>query len=224
MRRCKCPADVAPAFAKGGNGVAKGKKSRSTDTTTSSTTDPISYDDGLGTGEVIAMPGSEVPPFTIVQSADAPPLETHNTSFVAIQGEETSFIVHYLDPKDPGNNEDLWFMRIDVPADAEFVDASGAPVADGDTVEVTVEIDATRFFVQFGPHGSTFVGRRPAILTFNFRFADLNGLDPSKLNIWYQPSAGETWSPEPTEVDLRGSTARIYLHHFSKLRHCVVTP
>jgi hypothetical protein len=71
------------------------------------------------------------------------------------------------------------------------------------------------FFVQFGPHGSTFLGRSPAELSFNLKFADLNGQEPAGLEVWYQPSAGTEWNPEPTTVDANGNRVLMDLYHFS---------
>ncbi len=157
----------------------------------------------------------EVPPLTIVQSADAPPLTTYSTSFTAVQGEASTFVVFYDNPWSPEVDEGEWFMKLDVPMDATFMDADGNPAFYGDTVQVTVEIDSTRFFVQFGPHGSVFVGNKPATLSFNLRFAELNGDDPRLLDVWYQPYVDEPWLPEPTQVDKRGRKAVVSIDHFS---------
>jgi hypothetical protein len=106
-------------------------------------------------------------------------------------------------------------MQIYVPWDAQLLNAEGQPAAPGEAVEITVDIDPTAFFVEFGPHGSTFVGQFPAELSFNLKYADLNGIDLNSLEIWYQPAAGEFWTAEPTEVNARKTWLKMYLEHFS---------
>ena len=60
-----------------------------------------------------------------------------------------------------------------------------------------------------------FLGNRPADFIYNLLFADLHGQDPRTLEIWYQPSAGEWWTSEPTEAASDRRQLRIDLYHFS---------
>jgi len=183
-----------------------------------STTTTLTTDATVGSGAVNDGPityAGDVPPATITHSADAPPLQTYRTSFTAIQGEGNTFVVFYRDPWTSGNNQGDWYLKIDIPSDAELLNENGVPVPVGEAVEITVELDSTRFFVQFGPHGSTFLGRKPALLHFNLRYADYQGLDLDALQVWYQPNVAETWTAQPTEVNAKKHRLLMYLDHFS---------
>ncbi len=68
---------------------------------------------------------ADAPATTIVQSTEAPALATYHTSFVAIQGMATRFEVRYV-------NGDK-FIELEIPRDAQFLEADGSPVASGRT-------------------------------------------------------------------------------------------
>ena len=68
-----------------------------------------------------------VPANTIRQSADAPSLLTYDTAFVAVQGQGNTFVLFYENPWAGDGSPGEWFMKIDVPSDAEFVNADGVP-------------------------------------------------------------------------------------------------
>ena len=129
------------------------------------------------------------------------------TEFRIIQGTYKDLFVRYA-----GNGH--WFMKIDIPEDAQFVDGAGVPLSVGDTLQVTMQIHPTLFYVQFGPHGSEFLGDA-ARLTYNLRYADLSGRDISDATVWYQPTEGADWSAEATKVDARRNNVSIHLRHFS---------
>jgi hypothetical protein len=158
---------------------------------------------------------TEVPPYTIMQSADAPRLMTYDTTFTAIQGQGNTFVVFYQNPWTTENTQGDWFMKLDVPSDAQFVNEWGEPYADGAVVEITVLIDETRFFVQFGPHGSTFLGKQPAVLMFNYLYADLGDVDPANLKVFYQPSANTEWAAQTSVIEKKGNRILLDIYHFS---------
>ncbi len=154
-----------------------------------------------------------VPATTIAQSTEAPPLLTYSTSFTAIQGQANTFIVFYEDEWNPGMQGD-WFLKLNIPRDGQLLDENGNPAAPGDTVQITVEIDPSLFFVRFGPHGSSFNGNKPATLQFNYAYAQ-GGWNQNDLAVWYQPADGEAWNEEPTEVNTKKNRVLINLYHFS---------
>ena len=174
---------------------------------------PSSTDDTTDTGSPAPSTDGTVPATTIAQSNSAPPLLTYSTSFAAVQGEGDTFIVFYEDEWNPGMQGD-WFLKLNIPSDAQFVDELGNPVAEGDTVVVTVDIDPSLFFVRFGPHGSTFAGNKPATLQFNYSYAE-SGWNENDLAVWYQPTEGESWNEEPTQIDKKKNRVTIELYHFS---------
>lgn len=91
----------------------------------------------------------------------------------------------------------------------------GSSASDGEAVYITVEIDPAKFLVHFGPHGSTFLDGPRAKLRFYYSFAELNGLDPANLNVWYQPEVGERWRDMPTEVVAKKRFLLVKIRHFS---------
>ena len=158
---------------------------------------------------------ADVPPNTITQSPDAPPLMTYDTTFTAIQGQGNTFVLFYQNPWTEYGTPGEWFMKLDIPSDAQFVTEAGEPYAYGDVVEITAHVDATRFFVQFGPHGSTFLGKQPAVLMFNYLYADLGGVDPANLKVFYQPSTNTDWEAQTSYVEKRGNRILVDIYHFS---------
>ena len=105
-------------------------------------------------------------------------------------------------------------MQLEIPRDAQFVDEDGVLLADGDDVEITVTLDPSLFFVQFGPHGSSFTGNKPAKLTFNYSNSAA-GFVETDLVVMYQPEAGTTWAEESTQITMRKTKLEIDLYHFS---------
>ncbi len=166
---------------------------------------PVAPDNSLVT--------ADSPAGTLSQTANAPPLESNSATFAMVQGRGETFKISYV--KGLGSSGPSWFLRIRFPADAQFVDASGAPLAAGDSIEITLDVDPAQFYATFGPHGTRFPGGQPATLTFNYTYADLGGREPADLKIWYQPLPGDPWTPEPTVADVRNNTVTIELDHFS---------
>ncbi len=167
----------------------------------------------VGGDSQLTATGETVPISTVRQSVDAPPLLTYDTAFVAVQGEGQTFTLYYEDPADGSAGD--WFIKIWIPHDAEFVSEAGEPYANGDTVAIATHVDPSYLFVRFGPHGSTFVGNRPALLRFHTKFMDLGGRDSADLRVWYQPSVGFEWTPQETVVDQRGHQIWLDIYHFS---------
>ncbi len=158
------------------------------------------------------------PPATALRRlTNAPALETYCASFWVTQGQPKTFDIRYAEPlsADSGSGLAEVFLRLRIPEDARLVDLAGRPVPMGTRVLITVAVHPNLFVVQFGPHGAGFDGKRPAVLTLNYRWANLGGRDPVDLDVWYQPEAGTSWTQEPTTVDLTGNTVRVNLQHFS---------
>jgi hypothetical protein len=168
---------------------------------------------GEGGDAQITATGETLPTGAIRQSADAPPLLTYDTTFVVVQGLGETFTLYYEDPADGSAGD--WFMKIWIPSDAEFMTEDGVPYADGDTVSIATHVDPSYLFVRFGPHGSTFLGNRPALLRFSTKFMDLGERDVADLRVWYQPSVGSDWTVQETVVDHAGHQIWIDVHHFS---------
>ncbi len=162
------------------------------------------------------------PPGVLAHKNTAPALETYCTSFWVTQGQPKTFEIRYAAPpptsSDGGDGStDLGdvFLRLRIPEDAVLVDSVGRPVPAGTRVLMTVSVHPSLFVVQFGPHGSRFDQRHPAVLSLKYSWAALGGRNPAGLQVWYQPEAGTEWSAEPTTVDVNGQTVRVLLQHFS---------
>ena len=155
--------------------------------------------------------GNDAPENTLEHASGAPTLETYRTSFTHVAGETTIFALSYRNTsgfKHP-------FLLLQIPPDAEVVGDNGKPVKKGRSVEITVEVDLTKFLVHFGPHGSTFLRSRPAVLWFYYGNAEQSGQNPETLTMWYQPTAGEAWTMLGTEIDTFFGWARAEIDHFS---------
>lgn len=178
---------MSPELAKGGSRTTSGSETTTAETDSTATTSTV--------------------PTPLRFAPWAPPLQTYDTSFVAHQGWRSNHVIYAED----------WtqFLIIEVPVDAQFVDAQGNPVPYGTPVPLTVTVDRDRIAVQFGPHGSQFTGRRAVKLWIYYRYADLAGTSPERLRIWYQAAAGDPWSEQPTTLKQAGGWLVSELTHFS---------
>jgi hypothetical protein len=141
----------------------------------------------------------------------APPLETYDTTFKVTQGKASSDTLFFQ--KDAFGVR-MPYLVIDVPKDAQFVDAAGKPVPKGATVNLTVQADRQYVQVNFGPHGSTF-SKNPATVKVSWFYTDLMGRWGGDLKLWYQPEVNTAWNQLATQVDLQFYWLVSTLDHFS---------
>lgn len=184
-------------------------------------TGPLAGDNGLGTvpaGTLSAAKkggtsktGTTTVPNLMRFASWAPPLETYDTTFVVIQGRADSDTLWF---KRDAYGVRMPYMVLNVPKEAQFVDASGQPVPKGATVNLTVHADRDCIQINFGPHGSTFA-TNPATVQISWFYTDLMGKDPSVLKLWYQPEAGTSWNALSTLLDLKFYWLTSTLDHFS---------
>ena len=137
---------------------------------------------------------------------DAPRLKTYDTTFVAHQGWKQSFVIFHRD----GN----YFMVLDVPASAQFIDADGNPLPAGAEVGIRARVDSTLVSFEFGPHGSYFTGSRPVMLWVYLKYVEVGSINGTP-DIWYQADATQPWSPMGATADKAGNWLKIELRHFS---------
>ena len=102
--------------------------------------------------------GPEVVPadeLTILSlAATAPPLESSVLELYAVRGEAREGALFFQDDQGQRGDE---FLRIKFEDDAILTDASGLPVAPGDSVLITITVvDATRILFDFQPAGIVF--------------------------------------------------------------------
>lgn len=144
-------------------------------------------------------------------AAYAPALETYDTTFTAVQGVASQ---HYIRFRDAFRSP---YLKVEIPADAQFVDARGKPLSNGTNVPLRIRADARTLEVDLGPHGSTFGVRSgtPAVLTMFFGYADLAQVDLAALGTWYRASLVDGWESIASTVDVGLFWVRADLWHFS---------
>jgi hypothetical protein len=123
-------------------------------------------------------------------------------SFWAVKGDERRLELRYADSSGPGGPE---FLEFRVPDDALLRRPDGTTFQEGDSVLITVSVDAGgRFIFDFQPSGLVFNPDDPAELEINFTLADrdFNGdgvIDASdeqlkaQLSIWKQEVTNTPW-------------------------------
>ena len=147
-------------------------------------------------------------------TADAPPLQTYDTSFVFRQGQESENWIYFQ--RGPGDPVARPFMTLLVPETAQFVDATGAPAPPGSLVRLTVHVDSQTVQFGFGPHGSRFPWP-PAWVTVYTRYVDTGARKNSELRVWLRSDEGE-WESLCTTIDVKQQKLRMPLLHFSNYR------
>jgi len=196
--------DDPVAFAKGGRWATD---TRATDVDAGTLPDgPVS---------TCSLAGSDptLPPCMLRHLADAPPLEAYSTSFTAVQGRWTYFVVHYLEQADDGTITKRPFMTVTIPWDAKFLGDDGKWMKNGDSVTVSVNLDPEYFHVEFGPHGSRM--RPAATLWFSLQYADMSQFDEGSATVYYRPDENTPWSSLNSEFHRIGGYLFTVMYHFS---------
>jgi hypothetical protein len=168
----------------------------SSETTTSSTT----TETGTTTGTTTESSTPQVLQFL----PGAPPLKTYDTTFAAVQGWKQNHVIFHED----GN----YFMVLEVPNSAQFVDADGVPLAYGEPFGLRAVVSQTSVSFEFQPHGSYFTGTRPVVLWVYLKYVDTSAGMPQ---VWYQSESDDPWVAQETTVDRAGNWLKIDLKHFS---------
>jgi hypothetical protein len=163
-----------------------------------------------GSGGALPLDSAVAPSPTMLRFlTGTPPLETYDTSFVVTVGKLQGFYVCFANSK-------TTFLYVAIPKDAQFFDAAGNQLPRGDTVRISVRIDSVYASIQFGPHGSLFLGSKgPAWLQMDYGALDLGGLAPTAASIWYQPQSDSAWTALPTQVDHTNKWLTAPIYHFS---------
>ena len=143
----------------------------------------------------------------------APPLTTYDTTFLAVQGRPSSHAIYFQ--QQPWQLYPVKYMELEIPPGAEFVDENGNTVPRGTVVPITVHADSGVIRFEFGPHGSRFSTRKPALLRVWWLYADLGSLSAAGLQVWYQADSTDAWNSLSTEVDMVGMYLEAPIYHFS---------
>ena len=156
--------------------------------------------DASGPDEVRRPDGA----LTILRMAeDAPPLETYDTTFVAVRGEDSELRIDYrpVDGESSGEN----FLRFRLDANTLVADETGTPIPMGGQIAIRVRIvDPARLELEFQPSGLRFNPSAPAELRIEYVHAD-DDLDEDgdvdaederleqELSLWRQENPGDPW-------------------------------
>jgi Prokaryotic membrane lipoprotein lipid attachment site len=136
----------------------------------------------------------------------APGFAVDTLRLYAVVGQDRSAVLYYRDS--------VPFATFDIPAGALTRDATGAPLAAGDSLLITVAIaDSSRLIVGFQPAGLAFSNGHPAQLTLSYAHAH-NNLSPSNessLSLWRQENPGEPWHrvSSNTRKDVKTVSGRV---------------
>jgi hypothetical protein len=169
-------------------------------------------------GAEISAPTAGSQLHILKQGTTAPQLETYQVSFWAVKGRASGVKVKYQD----GHQ----FLQFDIPKAGLASGAGGARLRTGDSVLITLSIDAATFDLDFQPAGVQFSSRSPATLQLWFANAnpDLNGdgvvdatddLLSQQLDFWYQATTSDPWVRLSSQRDLAQKWVLTDLYHFS---------
>ena len=163
------------------------------------------------------------------QSASAPPLEAYSVSFWAFVGKTSTVRVRYQ-PAAPESQGDP-FLRFEIPKQGLATSADGTRLRRGDSVYITLTIDAVSLDVHFEPSGVSFSKIWPAALTIWYGNAnpDLNGdglVDGTdqtlaeRLAVWSQTRKTQRWHKLASKNNTRRKFVSARLYHFSEYAVC----
>lgn len=137
--------------------------------------------------------------------ADLAPLVTREGSFWAVAGDDRELVLRYAPEPGEEGEEGEEFLRFKVRGDALSRRPDGTRFQQGDSVQITVHVDAQgRFLFDFEPSGLTFDPGHPAELKITYRRVggDLDGDGDEdehdrelevKLKMWKREQPGDPW-------------------------------
>ncbi len=148
-------------------------------------------DDSSSSGPPDMVPESDLE-FVTVRAA-APPLETTDTSFWAVRGEDRELEIRFAGQGGPGTGSR--FLELEVDDEALLRRPDGTLFALGDSIEIFVTVqDAQLFRVTLEPSGLQFNPQEPARLEFKYDEADVSFLGREmEFDIWRQELANQPW-------------------------------
>lgn len=147
-------------------------------------------DDPMGNGPGDMVDESQLD--FVVRSDTAPPLETTDTSFWAVLGEERELEIRFAGQGGSGTGSK--FLELQVKDASLLRRPNGTPFAVGDSIEIQVTVDTELFVVRLEPSGLVFNPDDPAELEIDYEAADDDFLvRESEFDVWRQERAGDPW-------------------------------
>jgi hypothetical protein len=154
----------------------------------------------LGLAVVACDSSNEPGPVTVPESrlefvplsGTAPPLETRDTSFWAVRGQDRRMEIRFRGDGGPGTGKR--FLELEIDTETLLRRPDGTPFADGDSIEIFVRVDTALFLASFEPSGLVFNPEEPAQLEIDYDEADVTFLRrEGEFDLWRQERPGEPW-------------------------------
>lgn len=140
--------------------------------------------------EPVIKPESELE-FVPVR-ATAPALETTDTSFWAVKGEERELEIRFEGQGGPGTGSK--FLEFTVPDNSLLRYPNGTLFQEGDSVEIRVTVDPGLYVVNFEPSGLRFNPSDPAELELEYSEAEDDYLiREGEFDAWRQEISNQPW-------------------------------
>lgn len=160
-------------------------------------------------GPQFDMAGSSGTLHILTQADSAPPLETLRASVWVVRGKKQRIRIRYEADPNVVDPEALVLGFVELEFDKTTLESlpGGAPIADGDSVLVSLTVHSDSLLLTLEPTGLTFSAAQPARLKFRYHNANpdldgVNGVDPNDelirtrlLNVWQQQDGSGEWSP-----------------------------
>jgi hypothetical protein len=155
----------------------------------------------------------------LTENSTAPGPGTASVSFYAVDGQTRSGSIYYHHDADDSleagddSTDSTRLATLTIPAGALTTDSTGAPLAPGDSVLVTLTlVDTAHLEVSVGPSWLQFSSTTPATLDLAYQEADSSVApgNASALAIWRQPQGGGNWFKLPSTVNT--ATQRVQAH------------
>jgi hypothetical protein len=138
----------------------------------------------------ITKPESELE-FVPVRTT-APPLETTDTSFWAVKGEERELVLRFQGQGGPGTGSK--FLQFSVPDNSLLARPDGSSFQTGDSVEISVSVDPGVYIVNFEPSGLRFNPSDPAELELDYGETEDDFLiREGEFDAWRQELSNQPW-------------------------------
>lgn len=126
----------------------------------------------------------------------------------AVRGQDRAMAITYGDGTP--------YATFRVGAASLVTDASGAPLAPGDSVQITMRLlNPSVFAVEMQPSGLRFAPGAPAELQFNLARAGHAAMREQTLSCWKQESASSPWEPVSATFDYEARTATAVIPGFT---------
>lgn len=161
----------------------------------------------------------------VVQAPTAPALTATVRTLLVTRGQDAELRLYYRGRL--GAADSTEFLRLRFDETTLFARPDGTPIANGESVLVTVTVpDPTRFLVNLEPTGLRFDPSRPAELKFKLDESeddldddgDVDATDArlfTTLAIWRQETAGQPWARLASKIEVQLNEINVDLVGFS---------